>query len=316
MKIYHTIPDNKNLFRNPVVTIGNFDGVHIGHRKIFNTLLRVAQETGGDAVVITFSTHPRKVLYPEIPIKVLTTTGEKTNAIFNCGVSNIVLLHFTREMADMPAAEFFNDILIMKIDAREIVIGYDHAFGKNREGNMEFLTALADKRGIGLTKVDEEMFDSNPVSSSWLRKEIEAGNISLANRLLGRHFSVTGIVAKGYGRGRQIGYPTANIIPDIPDKILPGDGVYAVTVRVGEETKWGMLNIGTNPTFENSVRTVEVNIFDFDRNIYEEEITVFFHERIREEVAFSSVDKLVSQINRDKETTLHYIRECYDTQSR
>lgn len=313
MKIFHTIPDNKNLFRNPVVTIGNFDGVHIGHRKIFNSLRRVAEDKGGDAVVITFSTHPRKVLYPDIPIMALTTTGEKTTAIFNCGVSNIILLHFTREMANMPAMDFFNDILIKKIDAREIVIGYDHAFGKNREGNMEFLSALAAERGIGLTKVEEELFDSRPVSSSWLRKEIEEGNITLANRLLGRHFSLTGIVARGYGRGRNIGFPTANIIPEIPDKILPKDGVYAVTVRVGGESKWGMLNIGTNPTFENPTRSVEAHIFDFERNIYDEEITVFFHERIRGEMAFSTVEKLVSQIRRDRESTLHYIQDRHDS---
>lgn len=307
MKIYHSIPDNKNLFKNPVVTIGNFDGVHRGHRKIFSRLLDVARRIGGDAVVITFSSHPRKVLYPDLPIKVITTTGEKTNAIFDCGVSNIILLHFTREMAEMPALEFFNDILIKKIDAREIVIGYDHAFGKNREGNIDLLSTLAAERSIGLTKVDEEMFESRPVSSSWLREEIEGGNIAMVNRLLGRPFSLTGIVAKGYGRGREMGFPTANVVPEVADKILPRDGVYAVSVRLDEQRKWGMLNIGTNPTFSNTQRTVEVNILDFDREIYNEEITVFFHERLRDEIAFTVKEQLVAQMGRDREVMLKFI---------
>lgn len=300
MKIYHTIPENNNLFRNPVVTIGNFDGVHAGHKKIFDTLVRTAIVKNGDPLVITFSNHPRKILYPDIPIKVITTVEEKLNAIFNCGVSNIILLHFTREMAEMHAYDFFNDILIKKIDAREIVIGYDHAFGKNREGDINFLSKLAGEKGIGLTKVDEELLADRPISSSWLREEILEGNIVMANRLLGRIYSISGFVKGGHGRGKKLGFPTANIVPDSEDKIVPKDGVYAVMVKVADTMRGGMLNIGCNPTFADKQRTLEVNIFDFDRDIYDEQITVYFHQRIRDEVTFESADALVRQIEADR----------------
>ena len=191
MKIYHTIPDNKNLFKNPVVTIGNFDGVHMGHRKIFSTLLSTAERVKGDAVVITFSSHPRKILNPEAHIQVITTSEEEVNAIFNVGIDNIILLHFTPEMANMSARDFYNDILITRIDIRELVIGYDHAFGKDRQGTMEYVSMLCKESGIGLTRVEEEMADSQPVSSSWLRRELESGNFPLAEKLLGRRYSMT-----------------------------------------------------------------------------------------------------------------------------
>jgi riboflavin kinase/FMN adenylyltransferase len=305
MKIYHNIPENKNLFKNPVITIGNFDGVHLGHRKIFSKLLSVAEKTKGDAIVITFSSHPRKILNPEVPIKVITSTNEKVNAIFNIGISNIILLNFTREMANMPASDFFNEILIKQIDIKEIVIGYDHAFGKNREGNLEYLTELTGANNIGLTRVEEETFQSKPISSSWLREEIETGNMEMVNNILGRPFSITGHVIKGEGRGGELGFPTANIVPDDADKILPADGAYAVEVRIDEDTvKPGMMNIGFNPTFSNPGRTVEVNIFDFQKDLYDKTITVNVHQRLRDEKKFSSIDDLITQLNRDKKTTL------------
>ena len=310
MKIYHTIPDNKNLFKNPVVTIGNFDGVHIGHRKIFNKLLDVSQRINGDPVVITFSSHPRKVLNPENPIKIVTTSDEKINAIFSLGIDNIILLHFTPEMANMTAREFYNDILITKIDVRELVIGYDHAFGKNREGNIDFVSVLCRESNIGLTRVDEELYDSQPVSSTWIRRELESGNISMVEKLLGRKYSITGTVMQGKGRGRSLGFPTANIAPEDPDKLIPADGTYSVIVSlVNGSKKKGMLNIGMNPTFSDTGRTIEAHIFDFNDDIYDARITVEFVRFIRKEQAFGSVDKLSAQLQRDKETALIHLRD-------
>lgn len=309
MKLYHTLPDNKGLFVNPVVTIGNFDGVHIGHRKIFTNLLDIARKVKGDALVITFSTHPRKILYPDSPISIITTTEEKVNAIFNIGISNIILLNFTREMANMHAEEFFNEVLLKRIDAKEIVIGYDHAFGKNREGNIDFLTDIARINGINLTKVEEEKIGSRPVSSSWLRRVIQDGDITLANKLLGRRLTITGKVVKGAGRGLKLGYPTANIAPENRDKILPRDGAYAATVLIGDEVWKGMLNIGCNPTFSNQVRSIEMHIFDFDRDIYDETVTVHLYDRIREEMAFGTAGDLAEQLGRDREKAMRIFME-------
>ena len=310
MKIYHTIPDNKNLFKNPVVTIGNFDGVHIGHRKIFNKLLEVAQRIKGDPVVITFSSHPRKVLNPETPIKIVTTSDEKINAIFSLGIDNIILLHFTPEMANMTAREFYNDILVTRIDVRELVIGYDHAFGKNREGDIDYVSMLSRESNIGLTRVNEELYDSQPVSSTWIRRELESGNIGMVEKLLGRKYSITGTVMQGKGRGRSLGFPTANIVPEDPDKLIPADGTYSVMVSlVNGSKKKGMLNIGMNPTFSDTGRTIEAHLFDFNDDIYDARIAVEFVRFIRKEQAFGSVDKLSAQLQRDKETALMHLRD-------
>ena len=309
MKIYHNIPDNKNLFKNPVVTIGNFDGVHIGHQKILRTLKARASQLKGDAVVITFSTHPKKVINPDTEIKIITTTDEKVNAIFNMGITNIILLNFTKEMSRMGAADFYNEILLKKIDLKELVIGYDHAFGKDREGNFNFLKKLTESTGIAITKVEEEDFNEFPISSTWIRSEIEKGNMEECRKLLGRPYSLRGLVERGAGRGKNLGFPTANIHPDSGDKIIPGDGVYAVTVTIDEEIKKpGMMNIGYNPTFSNSAHTLEVNIFDFNENIYDEEITVEFHKRIRSEEKFETKEDLIQQMYKDREKTLEVLK--------
>jgi riboflavin kinase/FMN adenylyltransferase len=310
MKIYHTIPDNKNLFKNPVVTIGNFDGVHRGHQKIFEKLLSIAREKEGDPVVITFSSHPRKVLNPEAHIRIITTSDEKVNAVFAMGIDNIIFLHFTPEMADMSAREFYDEILLKKIDSRALVIGYDHAFGKNREGNIDFLEKLSSESGIEVTRVEEELLDGEPISSSRIRGVIERGDMDTARNLLGRFYSLTGDVMRGAGRGAGLGFPTANIRPHDPDKIIPPDGVYAVAVSIEDRLEMpGMLNIGTNPTFGENERTIEVNIFDFSENLYDAVITVHFHGKIRDEIAFSSADQLVEQIKKDKQNVIRFLGE-------
>ncbi|HOD13441.1 MAG TPA: bifunctional riboflavin kinase/FAD synthetase [Spirochaetota bacterium] len=301
MKIYHHLPEHKNLFINPVVTIGNFDGVHLGHRKILSALVEKSREKSGEPVVITFSSHPRKVLNPELPIKIITTTEEKVNAIYNFGIPNIILLNFTRQTSQMHAIDFYNEVLIGKLDARYLVIGYDHAFGKNREGNFDFLTELSSATGVEITRIEEEDRYEHPISSTWIRREIESGNMQKANALLGWRYTLSGTVVRGEGRGRTLGFPTANIEPLHQDKIIPGDGVYAVTVRLENETKKnGMLNIGKNPTFAGSRRTIEVNIFDFNEDIYEDVITIEFYEKIRNETAFNSRESLIGQLERDK----------------
>jgi len=313
MKIYHHIPEHKDLFINPVVTIGNFDGVHLGHRKILTALLDTAAKKSGDPVVITFSSHPRKVLNPDYPIKIITTSEEKVNAIYNFGIPNIILLNFTRQMAEMHAIDFYNEILIGKLDAKYLVIGYDHAFGKNREGNFDFLSDLASSTGVEITRIEEEDRYEHPVSSTWIRKEIESGNIPMANKLLGWPYTLSGSVVEGKGRGRRLGFPTANIHPLHPDKIIPGDGVYAVSVIFEDGTKKnGMLNIGSNPTFSGETRTIEVFIFDFNEMIYDSIITLEFYGRTRGEIKFQSKELLIRQLEKDRQSVLQLLGNTHD----
>jgi riboflavin kinase/FMN adenylyltransferase len=313
MKIYHHIPEHKNLFVNPVVTIGNFDGVHIGHRKILTALLKKAAEISGDPVVITFSSHPRKILNPEMPIKIITTTDEKVNAIYDFGIPNIILLNFTRQMAEMHAIDFYNEILVGKLDAKYLVIGYDHAFGKNREGNFDFLSELSSSTGVEITRIAEEDRYKHPISSTWIRREIESCNITRANTLLGWKYTLSGTVVRGRDRGKSLGFPTANIVPLHQDKIIPGDGVYAVRVIFADGArKDGMLNIGTNPTFSEKERTIEVNIFDFKDAIYDTTLTVEFHKHIRDEIKFDSKEKLIEQLEQDKTTAMRLLQNAHD----
>ena len=306
MKIFHNIPDNKNLFKNPVITIGNFDGIHLGHRKILQVLLDKAKEVNGDAVILTFSTHPKRVLNPDYPLKLITTTDEKINAIFKLGISNIILLNFTEEMSNMTASDFLNDILIKKLDIKELIIGYDHAFGKNREGDMGFLKESARAADIGITRVEELDILDKPCSSTWIRKEVELGHMEFTSQLLGRPYSLSGVVIHGHGRGKKFGYPTANITPDHPDKLIPPAGVYAVTTEltsayVGKTHKHkGMMYIGTQPTFAEHETFLEIHIFDFEANLYDLDITVHFHKQIRKEIKFDSKDDLIIQLEKDE----------------
>lgn len=303
MTIYYSLTE-KEEFKNPVITIGTFDGVHIGHKKIFNCVKQIANEINGDPIIITFSEHPKKVLTPKTPPKILTTSKEKVKAIENLGIKNIIMIPFTLELSQLSALEFLEKIIYYNFGLKHIVIGYDHAFGKNREGNYEMLKSISKEKNFDVTRVNPVLVGSQPVSSSWIRTEIEDGNVVMANKLLGREYSLQGKVVEGQQRGRLLGFPTANILPDDKDKIIPKDGVYAVKVKIHDKYYNGMLNIGTNPTFENTERTIEVNIFDFDEDIYNENIEVYFYERIRDEKKFNSVSDLKLQLNMDKNEAL------------
>ncbi len=309
MRIFNDIPADRALFHNPILTIGSFDGMHMGHRRIMSALMNIARAKSGESVVMTFTEHPRKVITPHTPPRILTTAKEKVRAISSSGVDSIILLDFTKEMSMMRADEFLNEIVLKKIGIIDIVVGYDHAFGRDREGTFDFLKEMSRTRGFGVTRVEPKNLYSRPISSTWIRAEIEDGNIALASALLGRAYSLSGVVAEGFRRGGAlIGFPTANIVPDDPGKVIPRDGVYAVYVNIGEDVRrQGMLNIGTNPTFSNTERTIEVNIFNFDENIYGREVEIEFHERIRDEEKFPSVEALIAQLERDRNVALHIL---------
>lgn len=305
MNIYTEIPENRGEFRNPVVTIGNFDGVHTGHRKIIETLLERSREHNGEPFVITFRNHPRTVIHPGSVCRLITTVEEKQKALFDLGVNNIVMLDFTRELSDLSADQFYNGLLVERLKAREIVIGYDHAFGKNREGNIDYLLKLSQKTGVEITQIGEESCGSEIISSTLLRDEIDSGNMGKVEKLLGRRYTLTGRVVNGAGRGgKKLGFPTANILPDNPDKIIPAGGVYAVKVLLPSgDIRNGMLNIGVNPTFNGTDghdKSIEVNIFDFSSDLYGENLTLEFYDRVRDEVRFPSARDLIAQIKRDE----------------
>ncbi len=304
MRIFRDIPGNAP-FTSPVLTIGNFDGVHMGHRRIVSALLSEARHTSGEAVVLTFAEHPRKIITPETPPRILTTAEEKVDALGALGVGNIILLEFTREMASMSAERFVEEVILRKMGVVHVVMGYDHAFGKDRRGTFELLHGLSRRRGFGVTRVEPRNFYSRPISSSWIRGEIEDGNIAMASALLGRNYTISGEVIRGAGRGRALGFPTANLMPSHRDKVVPKDGVYAVRVMLeGPGVMRGMLNIGANPTFAMAERSIEVNIFDFDGDLYGKEIGIEFCSRLRDEKKFDSVDALVEQIRRDRDDAL------------
>lgn len=300
IRIYHEIPENNGSIINPVVTIGNFDGVHMGHRKIIETLLQKSREHSGEPFVITFRNHPRTVIHPGSVCRMITTVEEKQQALAALGVKNIIMLEFTREVADLTAEQFYHELLIGRLGAREIVIGYDHAFGKNREGNIDYLKGLAARTGILITQVPVEAVNGNAVSSTLLRQELDNGNMEKVEQLLGRKYSISGTVIRGDGRGRGLGFPTANVKPFSPDKIVPAGGVYAVSVTVRGREYGGMLNIGFNPTFNGTARSIEVNIFNFSEEIYDEPVTLNFFSKIRDERKFESADALVRQIESDR----------------
>lgn len=310
MKIFREIPNKKNLFNNPVITIGSFDGVHAGHQKILSVLLDVARKKSGDPIVLTFDTHPRKILFPQSPPKILTSEREKIREISNFGIENIILLSFSIGIANIHAKEFI-DSIINKIGIIEIIAGYDHAFGKNRKGDIDFLNELSNSGIVNVTKVGPENYNSKPVSSTWIRKEIEAGNVDIARCLLRREYTLSGEIVKGEGRGKLLGFPTANLLLDIPDKVIPKDGVYAVYVIIENRIKKpGMLNIGLNPTFSNENKTIEVNIFDFNEDIYGANIELKFYKRIRDEKKFGSIDDLTIQLNKDKQIVQQLINSA------
>ena len=304
MQVFDSIKDvPKN--KNTVLTLGTFDGIHPGHLKIIDKLVDCSKEKGCRNVVITFHPHPRTVLSSGNNVKMLTTQEERKNLLEKHGVENFLTINFTKEFASLTAEEFIYDYLINGIGVTEIVLGHDHHFGKGRSGNVELLKKIGAKENFSVTTVDAYYINGVVVSSTKIRNAINEGDLSRANSLLGRNYSFSGSVVGGDKRGRELGYPTANIKLSSPEKLLPAIGIYAVRVLLENENYFGLLSIGKRPTFYNMGETVtEVYIFNFDREIYGKEVTVEMIERLRGEEKFNSAEDLINQMNRDKENGL------------
>lgn len=307
MKVHHGIENI--VAHNPVVTIGSFDGVHLGHACVIRHLRRKAADIGGEAVVISFEPHPREVLYPmEKKPGLLTTPEEKARLLEHYGVDHLVILPFTLDFAQQSYTDFVRDVLVEKLRMRGLVVGYDHHFGKNRKGDFDSLLVLSRHYGFFLERENVFEEDEMNVSSTKIRDALARGDIALANRFLGYSYSFTGEVVPGQHLGNRIGFPTANIALPDERKLLPAGGVYAVKVSVDGEVYGGMLNIGVRPTIsQEGMVTREVNIFDFNRQIYGKSITVHLAAWIRGERKFADVAELKVQLQQDKKKVLELL---------
>lgn len=309
MKIHRDL--NSFYAQNPVLTVGTFDGVHLGHRKIIARLHDLAKTISGESVIFTFDPHPRKIVAPtENNLRLLTTLDEKIELFEQSGIDHLIIYPFTPEFAQLTYEEFVEQILVGQIHTKSLVVGYDHKFGKNRKGDFEFLKNCADRLGFQIEKLDVLLMNESHISSTKIREAIQVGDFETANAYLGYPFALHGTVVEGQKLGRMIQFPTANIEASDPDKIIPGYGVYAVQAKVQNQTYLGMLNIGSRPTVNNNAdhRSIEVHLFDFDSDIYGEHLELIFFRKLREEQKFGSIGALKEQLAKDKADTISFFQ--------
>lgn len=301
----HYGPENIQIV-NPVVTLGSFDGVHMGHVQVIEGLKRCAAKLGGESVIISFDPHPREVLYPlEKRPGILTTLDEKTDILASKGIDHLIILKFTEVLAGLSYNDFVKHLLVDKLNIKGLIVGYDHRFGKDREGNFDALKVLAEKYHFYLEQ--EAVYEANQVniSSTKIRTALELGDVVLVKEYLGYNYPISGKVIHGDKIGREIGFPTANLKVSDDRKLLPAAGVYGVEVRIGSEKYYGMLNIGIRPTVSKSgIIRLEVNIFDFACDIYGENVQLNLLFRVRGERRFENIAELKEQLIHDKETVL------------
>ncbi len=295
-------------FEKAVLTIGTFDGVHMGHKTILREVVKHTKEVNGESILVTFEPHPRKLLFPGQPLKLITPLQQKLELTTKAGIHHVVVAPFTKEFSQLSAKEYIRDFLVKIFQPHSIVIGYDHHFGHDRTGNIDLLKERADEYGYKVYEIPAQLIDEATVSSTKIRQSLMDGHVEEANHMLGRNYSISGTVVEGQKLGRTIGYPTANIRHSEPEQILPGIGIYAVKVKWLEQTFNGMLSIGYNPTVtdDKSIK-IEVNIFDFDIDIYGDTVEIEFIARLRNEEKFDSIEALKQQLHKDKAAALEIL---------
>jgi len=300
MRVFRNV-DELPAFNRAILTIGTFDGVHKGHQTIIKRIRELAKQNNGESIILTFHPHPRLVINPnDHTLKLLNTLDEKISLLEKYGIDNLIIVPFSDVFRNLSANDYIEKFLWDKIKPHTICIGYDHHFGKGRTGNISLIREFAATLGFKVEEITKQEVDHITVSSTEIRKDLTAGNIELANDLLGHYFSLSGTIVEGRHLGTKIGFPTANIQVGNPNKLIPAEGIYAVMVLVKGIYFQGMLYIGTSPTVDGSKQTIEVNIFDFDEDIYNETITIMFVASIRKDEKFSTIDDLVEQLHRDK----------------
>ncbi|MFB9056672.1 bifunctional riboflavin kinase/FAD synthetase [Mariniflexile ostreae] len=290
-----------------VVTIGTFDGVHIGHQKIIKRLLNTAEQGHLKSVILTFFPHPRMVLQKDAHIKLIHSIGERCQILDSLGLDYLFIKKFTHDFSRLSAKAFVKNILVDKLHARKVIIGYDHRFGRNRNADINDLRKFGEYYGFEVEEISSQDIDEVTVSSTKIRTALKEGNIEKANAYLGHSFMITGKVVKGKELGRQIMFPTANISVDETYKLIPKKGSYVVSSEMGGQLVYGMMNIGTNPTVEGKKESIEVHFFNFNKDLYHQNIQVNLLQRIRDEEKFESVDALKAQLLKDKAVSLQFI---------
>jgi riboflavin kinase/FMN adenylyltransferase len=309
MKIYHHINEFKPV-KDAVVTIGTFDGVHQGHRKIISGVTELAKASGGESVILTFFPHPRMILHPEDQsLKLITTITEKAELLEQLGVDHLIITPFSRDFSNQTPQEYIQQVLVEQVGTKKIVIGYDHHFGKDRSGSLADLQQLGPVYGFEVVEIPEQDINDVAISSTRIRQALLESDIATANAFLSYPFFLTGKVIRGDQIGRQIGYPTANIQPHESYKLIPGDGIFAVVVHVAGRTYKGMAYIGQRPTINGITRNIEVNIFDFNQDIYGQNIRMDFLHFIRGDMKFNSLDALKEQLAKDKQDALRLLAD-------
>ncbi|MFI2743008.1 bifunctional riboflavin kinase/FAD synthetase [Zhouia sp. PK063] len=294
-----------------VVTIGTFDGVHIGHKKIIDRLITSAKTNNLKSTILTFFPHPRMVLQQDADLKLLNTLEEKINILKQTGLDQLIIHPFTKEFSRLTATEYVADILVKQLQAKKVIIGYDHRFGRNRTATIEDLVEFGETYNFEVEEISAQEVDEVSVSSTKIRKALSDGDILTANAYLGYPYMLTGVVSKGKGLGRQIEYPTANIAIEETYKLIPKDGVYVVKSKLDGKIVFGMMSIGFNPTVGGTHKTIEANFFDFNQDLYGKKIQVDILQRLRNEEKYPSVEVLKQQLAKDKIASLDFIKNHY-----
>ena len=308
MKVYHSIEDFPSEI-NTIITTGTFDGVHKGHKQVIKRLNDIAKKQGCESVLLTFYPHPRHVLYPDDQqLKLLNTIDEKTEELKKSGLQHFVVHEFTKEFSRTKSVNFIRDLLVNKLKMKHMVVGYNHHFGRNREGSYDDLKELAELYNFELERISPQNEGDVTISSTKVRELLLVGDVEKAATYLGYSYPINGKVVKGNARGRTIGFPTANILVENKWKLIPADGVYAVKVKLGEKQFHGMLNIGERPTLSDNEHRIEVHIFDFTADIYGADIKVEFVKRIREEKQFDNLELLKKQLQIDESNCKKFFR--------
>ena len=289
------------------LTIGTFDGVHLGHQKILKSVISVAKEKGLKSAVLTLFPHPRMVLNKDSNIKLLNTIDERIAMMRTIGIDEVIVKEFTFEFSQLSAKDYVKQILVDELKAKTIIIGYDHHFGKNRSANIQDLIAFSKVYDFEVQEINALTLNDVNISSTKIRTALSEGNVTLANEYLGYEYMLTGKVVYGKKLGRTLGFRTANIEVEADYKLIPKDGVYVVKSEINEQTYFGMMNIGQNPTIENAESSIEVHYFDFDQDLYGQTISVKLLKRLRDEYHFESIDALKVQLEKDKTRSLDYI---------
>lgn len=297
-----------NSTKPSVITIGTFDGVHIGHKKIINQLTSISSKNNLISILLSFFPHPKMVLQNDNELKLINTIQEKEGLLNSLNLDYLIIKDFTKEFSRLSALEFVRDILVNKLNAKHIIIGYDHHFGRNRTANIEQLKEFGELYDFKVTEILAQDIDDIAISSTKIRKALINGEITLANKFLGYNFFFSGNVVHGNNIGKTISFPTANIKIDAPYKLVPKNGVYIVKTTIDNQITFGMMNIGYNPTFNGKQKSIEIHFINFNKNIYDKTLTIEMILRIRNEIKFNTVDDLKKQLEQDKLSTLSYIK--------